>query len=130
MSGIDWADQTVSCYDCLRKTTRWYKKLALHIFEIFLFNAHYLNSKYGVDKSFNSLKFRETIINDLIGDSLKNIPRNKTNNRSDVPYLTAIPPNVKKRLPTRPCKVSSKVKRKESRYECTVYKKKASLCVS
>ena len=24
-SGIDWADQMVSDYDCLRKTTQWYK---------------------------------------------------------------------------------------------------------
>ena len=50
MSGIDWADQMVSYYDCLKKTTRWYKKKALHIFDIFLFNTHCLNSKYGVDK--------------------------------------------------------------------------------
>ena len=104
MSGIDRADQMVSYYDCLKKTTRWYKKIALHILVIFLFNAHCLNSKYGVDKSFNLLKFRETI--------------------------TAIPPNEKKRLPTRPCKVCCKVKRKESRYECTVCREKPSLCAS
>ena len=54
--------------------TRWYRKTLLHIFEIFLFNAHCLNSNYGVDKSFNLLKFRETIITDLIGDTLKEIP--------------------------------------------------------
>ena len=34
MLGIDRSDEMVSCYDCLRKTTRWYKKLALHIFDI------------------------------------------------------------------------------------------------
>ena len=74
MSGIDWADQMVSYYDCLRKTTRWYKKIALHIFDIFLFSVLCLNSKYDVDKLFNLLKLRETIITDLIGDSLKEIP--------------------------------------------------------
>ena len=130
MSGIDRADQMVSYYDCPRKTTHWYKIIALHIFDIFLFNAHCLNSKYCADKLFNLLKFRETIITDFIGDSLKEIPRNKTNNTSDVHYLTAIPPNVKKRLPTRPCKVWSKVRRKECRYECTVCREKPSLCVS
>ena len=40
MSGIDWADQMVSYYDCLRNR-RWYRKIALHIFDIFLFNVHY-----------------------------------------------------------------------------------------
>ena len=108
MSGIDRADQMVSYYDCLRKTTRRYKKIVLHIFDIFLFNAHCLNYKYGVDKSFNLLRFRETIITDLIGDSLKEVPRNKTNNTSDVHYLTPIPPNEKKRLPARPCKFPPK----------------------
>ena len=90
MLGADAVDQMVSSYDCPRKTTRWYKYIALHIFDIFFFNAlhifdiflfsaHCLNSKYN-----------------LIGDSLKEIPRNKTNNRSDVHYLTALPPNEKK----------------------------------
>ena len=108
MSGIDWADQMVSYYDCLRKTTRWYKKIALHIFDIFLFSVLCLNSKYDVDKLFNLLKLRETIITDLIGDSLKEIPWNKTSNLSDGHYLTAIPPNEKKRLLTRLCKFGPK----------------------
>ncbi|XP_065662617.1 piggyBac transposable element-derived protein 4-like [Hydra vulgaris] len=32
MSGVDRAEQMLSYYDCLRKTTRWYKKVALHLF--------------------------------------------------------------------------------------------------
>ena len=98
MLGIDQADQMVSYYDNLRKTTRWYETIALHFFDLFLFNMHFLNSKYGVDKSFNLLKFREIIITDLIGDSLKEVPRNETNNTSDVHYLIAIPPNEKKKI--------------------------------
>ena len=82
MSGIDGADQMISYYDCLRKTARWYRKIELHILDIFLFKTHY--SKYNVDKSFKLLlKFRETIMTDLIGDSLQEIPQNKTNNTSD-----------------------------------------------
>ena len=98
LSGIDRADQMVPCHHCLRKTTRWYKIIALHIFDIFLFNVHCLNSKYRVDKSFNILKLRETIITDLTGESLKETPRNKTKNTSGVHYLTAIPPNEKKKI--------------------------------
>ena len=97
MSGIDGADQMISYYDCLRKTARWYRKIELHILDIFLFKTHYLNSKYNVNKSFKLLlKFRETIMTDLIGDSLQEIPQNKTNNTSDDQWLTAIPQNEKK----------------------------------
>ena len=35
MSGVDRAEQMVSYYDCLRKTIRWYKKVALHLFDYF-----------------------------------------------------------------------------------------------
>lgn len=97
MSDIDGADQMISYYDCLRKTACWYRKIELHILDIFLFKTHYLNSKYNVDKSFKLLlKFRETIMTDLIGDSLQEIPQNKTNNTSDDQWLTAIPQNEKK----------------------------------
>ena len=97
MSGIDGADRMISYYDCLRKTARWYRKIELHILDIFLFKTHYLNYKYNVDKSFKLLlKFRETIMTDLIGDSLQEIPQNKTNNTSDDQWLTAIPQNEKK----------------------------------
>ena len=71
MLDIDRANQMVYCYDCLRKAIIWHKKEALHIFDIFFFNAHYLNCKFGVDQSYNLLKFRETIVTDLIRDSSK-----------------------------------------------------------
>ena len=119
----------VSHYDCLRKTACCYKKIALHIFVIFLFDAHSLNSKYGVDRSFTLLKFKEINITDLIRGSVKEMPRNKTNNKSDVHYLTAISPNEKKELAARPCKSCSEVKRKESLYECNVRREKPSSCV-
>ena len=66
----------------------------------------------------------------MIKDSLMEMPQNKINNTTDVHYLTALPPNEKKRLPTRPYKVCSKVKQKESRDECTVCREKPSLCDS
>ena len=73
MSGVDRSDQMVSYYDCLRKTTRWYKKLALHIFYIFVFNAFCLNSKYGTVKLPRLLKFRAIVTTHLIGDKLNQV---------------------------------------------------------
>ena len=80
MSGVDRAEQMVSYYDCLRKTIRWYKKVALHLFDTFLFNAYCLNSKYGVDKTISLLKFRELVVTDLLGERLNEIVPRITNN--------------------------------------------------
>ncbi|XP_057310036.1 piggyBac transposable element-derived protein 4-like [Hydractinia symbiolongicarpus] len=129
MSGIDQADQMVSYYDCLRKTTRWYKKVALHMIDIFVFNAFCLNSTYGTKKSISMLKFREMIITDLIGERLNDNPPVQNNNTNDFHYLVAIPPNEKKKLPTKPCRVCSKIKRKETRYQCVGCENRPPLCV-
>lgn len=42
MSGIDRQDQMLSYYPCERKTVRWYKKIGIHFFQLFLLNAYYL----------------------------------------------------------------------------------------
>ena len=39
MSGIDRSDQMLPYHSALRKTIRWYKKVGIHIMEIFLRNA-------------------------------------------------------------------------------------------
>ena len=129
MSGVDPSDQMVPYYECQRKTTRWYKNIVLHIFGIFAFNAYCLSSKCGIDKSITLLKFRETTITNLIGDRWREISQNKTNNTSDVYYLTATPLNVTKRSLTGPCQVWFKVKRKETWYGNAVCRWKPPLCV-
>ena len=58
------------------KTIRWYKKVALHLFDTFLFNPYCLNSKYGVDKTISLLKFRELVVMDLLGERLNEIVSN------------------------------------------------------
>ena len=45
MSGIDRYDQMLSYHSGLRKTARWYKKVGIHFFEIFLANTFYLHMK-------------------------------------------------------------------------------------
>ena len=127
MSGVDRAEQMVSYYDCLKKTIRWYKKVALHLFDTFLFNAYCLNNKYGVDKAISLLMFRELVVRDLLGERLNEIVPRITNNSFH--YLPSIPPNEKKKFPTKPCRVCPKIKRKETRYECAVCEKRPPLCI-
>lgn len=70
MSGIDKADQMISYYDCLKKTTCWYKKVGLHIIDIYVFNSYALHSKFSGNKEASPMKFRESIMKCLIKDML------------------------------------------------------------
>ncbi|XP_047144699.1 piggyBac transposable element-derived protein 4-like [Hydra vulgaris] len=105
----------------------WYEKVALHLFDIFVLNAYCLSSKHGVDKTTSLLKFRELFVTDLLGDRLNEIVPRITYN--SLHYMSSIPPNEKKKLPTKPCRVCSKIKRKETRYECAVCENRPPLCV-
>lgn len=42
MSGVDKQDQMMSYYPCERKTIRWYKKIGIHFFQLFMLNSYYL----------------------------------------------------------------------------------------
>ena len=127
MSGIDQADQMVLYYDCLRKTTRWYKKLALHIFDIFVFNSCCLSLIYGTVKTISLLKFREIVVINLNGDKLTNQVIPCSNN--DLHYLAPIPSKEKKKLPTKPCQNCPQEKCKETRYKCITCDCKPALCI-
>ncbi|XP_012558226.2 piggyBac transposable element-derived protein 4-like [Hydra vulgaris] len=93
MSGVDRADQMVSYYNCLKKNTRWYKKVAIHIFDIFVFNVYCLNCKYETDKAISLLKFREISATNLLCEHLNEETLVPQVNNNKLHYLTAIPPN-------------------------------------
>lgn len=67
MSGVDRGDQMVSYYSCLRKTLRWHKKLALHIFEVYVQNAHRLLRLKDRTSKIRLLKFRVDFVKHLLG---------------------------------------------------------------
>ena len=115
MSGIDKADQMISYYDCLRKTTRWYKKVALHIIDIYIFNLYALHKKLSGNQKANLLEFRESIVKCLIKDKL-NFDVPTTSQQTGFRYLELLPSTEKKKWPTKPCRVYSKEKRRETRY--------------
>lgn len=128
MSGIDRSDQMLSYYSALRKTIRWPKKLALHIMEIYIHNAHLLYRK-AANSDIRALKFREKFITHLIGDKMPK-PKPKTTNAASFHYLETLPPSEKKERPTKPCRICTKEKRRrESRYFCPVCEEKPALCV-
>lgn len=147
MSGIDRGDQMVSYYSCLRKTLRWHKKLALHIFDVYVQNAHRLLRKKDRTTKVRLIKFREDFILHLLGMSDTDTPastsRASTSTQSNqlinpiardpsdtFHYLEKIPPTEKKKIPGKPCRVCTKEKkRKESCYFCPVCPEKPALCI-
>ncbi|XP_041351080.1 piggyBac transposable element-derived protein 4-like [Gigantopelta aegis] len=100
MAGVDRSDQMLSYYSALRKIIRWYKKIVLHILEVFLLNAHIL---YNANKreQMKLLKFRDLVTIHLLGDVYDKL-RDHGPAHSQAPvnetfhYLAPLPPTEKK----------------------------------
>ncbi|KAG8237448.1 hypothetical protein J437_LFUL015976 [Ladona fulva] len=80
MGGIDNLDQMLAYYPCDRKTLKWYKKLAIHFFQIIMVNSFKLFDSYSGTKKTLS-EFRLEVIGELVSskESLslaKRIPEN------------------------------------------------------
>ncbi|XP_062586678.1 piggyBac transposable element-derived protein 4-like [Saccostrea cucullata] len=78
MGGVDLSDQ-ISQYDtCLRKTTKWYKKLFFHLFNLCVVNAYLLYRKFNNDeKKLDSHGFKMAIATALI-DEAPDVPKPNT----------------------------------------------------
>ena len=127
MSGIDLSDQMISYYSNLRKTLKWYRKVALQIIEVLLNNSYYVFKKC-TGKQMTMLTYRETIVNHLIGLTddvdFDKVPK------ANFHYLEPIPPTASKANPTRKCVLCKKADiRKESRYQCGFCEDKVALCI-
>ena len=67
MSGIDRSDQMLSYNSALR----CYKKVGVHMFEIFLTNAFHVYKTYAPQREAMAInEFREIIVNNLVGTLL------------------------------------------------------------
>jgi len=128
MSGIDRSDQMLSYHSGLRKTVRWYKKVGVHLLEMFLTNAFYLYRKFSTKDEFkHQTEFKENIIKSLIG---RRKQKRHLDSTASFHYLEPIQDGEKKKNPTRRCKQCSKGQsRRESRYICGFCDDTPALCV-
>ncbi|XP_057292564.1 piggyBac transposable element-derived protein 4-like [Hydractinia symbiolongicarpus] len=128
MSGIDRSDQMLSYHSGLRKTIRWYKKVGVHILEIFMENAFYLYKKATPSPKVKAMKgFKDTIITSMVGQPK---PSKHMQPQASFHYLAAIEPTEKKKHPARTCKhCSSNGKRRETRYICPGCPQQPALCI-
>lgn len=68
--GVDFSDKLSAYYSNLRKTIKWYRKLAMElIFGTSVVNAWTLHRKFSDGKLLSLLKFRTIIIRNLTSDS-------------------------------------------------------------
>ena len=90
MSGIDR-----SYHSGLRKTVRWYKKVGIYIFEIFVADSFYFYMTNTTRPTFSTMKeYKETIIRVLVGPTK---PSTKIKPRVNFHYLCPIPATEKRR---------------------------------
>jgi hypothetical protein len=74
MRGVDHCDQLMSYYPCEHKSLRWYKKLALHIFQLMLTNTYILYNKYSGHKK-TLYDFRLELIESLLSVDSRPVSR-------------------------------------------------------
>ncbi|CAC5422076.1 Probable ubiquitin carboxyl-terminal hydrolase FAF-X [Mytilus coruscus] len=72
MGGVDLSDQINQYYSCLRKTSKWYKKLFFYLLNLFVINSFILYKKYApVNKTRKEHNiFRTSVVNALIQEAV------------------------------------------------------------
>ena len=129
MSGVDRSDQMLSYYSALRKTIRWPKKVAFHLFEGMIHNAHILYC-HATSTKVKSLPFREKFVKCFLREKLPNSAERPRDTGPTQHYLETLPPTEKKERPTKACRICTKNKlRRETRYFCPVCEDQPPLCV-
>lgn len=123
MSGIDRQDQMMSYYPCSRKTMRWYKKLAIHFFQLLLLNSHYLYNTFS-GKRLNLYDFRLAVIEKLL-------PEKEHTAEDKKHYPTKVEgKNKSGKTMRKKCKVCYQNKiRRDTVYCCNSCPEKPGLCI-
>ena len=70
MGGVDLSDQLLNYFSFLRKSTKWSRKLLIHLFNLVILNAHILNKHYGCVKLTQD-EYRGYIVKYLVSEGLK-----------------------------------------------------------
>ena len=71
MGGVYLSDQLLHYFSFLRKSTKWSRKLLIHMLNLVILNAYILNKHYGCEKLTHD-EYREKIVKYLLAEGLKN----------------------------------------------------------
>ena len=134
MGGVDKNDSMVQTYSALRKSYKWYKKVAFHFIEEAVQNA-YIVYKQQPGKRLEHYQFILAVVEALLAEADAERTAAATaevghHRLVGCHYLQFIPATANRTNPTRKCKVcKAQNKRVESRYQCKTCPDHPTLCV-
>ena len=70
MGGVDFSDQLLNYFSFLRKSTKWSRKLLIHLLNLVILNAHILNKHYRSEKLTQD-EYRGYFVKYLVSEGLK-----------------------------------------------------------
>ena len=125
--GVDLSDQLLNYFTFLRKSTKWSRKLLIHLFNLVILNAYILNRHYSSQKLTQD-EYRDHLVKYLLREGLQcysvplppvmsrkigrnNILGHDTLRLKERHFITNIPAaeGRKRKRPTRSCFVCSKL---------------------
>ncbi|XP_045783762.1 piggyBac transposable element-derived protein 4-like [Maniola jurtina] len=152
MKGVDRKDQMLSYYPFYTKSTRWYRKMLLHVMQVMLLNSYLMfnqQMKYSGnnDKVMSFLDFRLNVIRKLLKidrlpptdrqTAIRNMPTSstvnkiKTNTGDDIHLPEELPKNHKGKTKRKDCRhcMDTTGKRKSTLFYCPLCSKRPGLCL-
>ena len=70
MGGVDLSDQLLNYFTFIRKSTKWSRKLLIHLFNLVILNAYILNRHNG-SKKMSQDEYRDYMVKYLLREGLK-----------------------------------------------------------
>ena len=71
MGGVDLSNQLLQYFSFPTKSTKWSRKLLIHMFNLVILNVYILNKHYGCEKLTHD-EYRDKIVKYLLAEGLKN----------------------------------------------------------
>ncbi|XP_066457697.1 piggyBac transposable element-derived protein 3 [Eleutherodactylus coqui] len=134
MGGVDLSDQVLEPYNAMRKTRVWYKKLAVHLVQMAMYNAYVLYRGAGQRGTF--LEFQEDVIKALIfgeqevGEQPSTSGSEATRIVPGQHFPSEIPSTGKKGRTQKKCRVCYKQGiRKDTIHHCETCPTQPGLCI-
>ncbi|XP_069815791.1 piggyBac transposable element-derived protein 4-like [Dendropsophus ebraccatus] len=132
MGGVDLNDQILKPYSAMRRSRIWYKKLAVNLVQMALYNSFVLYRKAGNHGTY--LEYQEKVIKRLIlGEEVGETSASSSNVGRIIPgqhFPGLVPCTGKKRQAQKRCRVCFKKGiRRDTIYQCDTCPSKPGLCM-
>ncbi|CAJ0916379.1 unnamed protein product [Ranitomeya imitator] len=132
MGGADRLEETLPLSQTVRKSTAWYRKVAIHLIQLAAFNSYIVYKTANPGNLSSLLKFKTELITQLvtIRYDVEAVFADDTILRlTGRHFLSKIPATLKRSNPQKRCRVCySRGIRKDSRYYCPDCPSKPGLC--